>query len=452
MSRKVRCFIAASLDGFIADARGEVEWLWTDDDYGYTDFIEGVDALLIGRKTYEQVRGFGSWPYAHLRSYVFTSQALAPDPNVVFVRDEASAFIRELKAQPGGDLWLVGGGALNAACLRAGLVDELVLSIQPLLLGEGVRLFAPPFELQNLALQGSKVYDSGLIQLTYSLYPVAVNSFSMDSANENFEADELTSPISGQVTPEIEADIESQTETIPAMATISATADVPNQPARANSSPDPGIVGLWGAALVLGPLVGLLEAVGAKLIDFPFVISLLAGLGIGTMLALIARGNRRISARMVMASALLCGLLAIGTLQLGGAFLARPAMVDYFANVLPARDSPQRGGSAAIESRLTPDKTLKLYRRLQSDPSWRTRYYGVGSSLKLAGDAYWILLGLDALLLLGVGAATARATIRANATARFKRQLVATQGREKRAVAERRNPFGAVKLGNSSED
>lgn len=165
--RKVTLYIAASLDGYIARTSGEVDWLFTDDDYGYTEFLATVDTVLMGRLTYEQVLSFGDYPYTGTEGFVF-SRTLNKDGdrNVKFIHSDPSAYIAQLKQQPGKVIWLVGGAALIQACFEQ--IDEFILSIHPIILGKGIPLFRSPLFMTALKLQHCQTFDSGLVQLTYS--------------------------------------------------------------------------------------------------------------------------------------------------------------------------------------------------------------------------------------------------------------------------------------------
>lgn len=121
-------FIATSLDGFIAERDGGVDWLFTDGDYGYAAFFDSIETLIMGRRTYEQVLGFGEWPYGEKPTYVFTRGAPGGDhPHVEFVSGEAGALVEELRRRTSGDIWLVGGAALVSAFREQGLIDEYIL-------------------------------------------------------------------------------------------------------------------------------------------------------------------------------------------------------------------------------------------------------------------------------------------------------------------------------------
>lgn len=167
--RKIRLFIAVSLDGYIARCSGSVDWLFTDADYGYTDFFKQIDTVLMGRKTYEQILTFGDYPYQGKQSFVF-SQTLTKktDPYVTFIHEDIANFVQQLKANEGQDIWLVGGAKLVQTFLIQGLLDEIILSIHPIILGTGIPLFIPISELnQKLTLTKTLTYNSGLLQVFF---------------------------------------------------------------------------------------------------------------------------------------------------------------------------------------------------------------------------------------------------------------------------------------------
>lgn len=179
MSRRVSLFIAASLDGYIARPDGGIDWLPSDpaEDFGISRFLAGVDTVVMGRKTYEQVLTFGPWPYVGKRCLVGTRQGHGRRTDQVeFVGPEIAAVLAQLKTEPGGTIWLVGGTEINAACLAAGLVDEIVLTLVPVMLGSGIPLFPANGRPAALALRASQAYPQGLVQLTYDVTPVVGRS------------------------------------------------------------------------------------------------------------------------------------------------------------------------------------------------------------------------------------------------------------------------------------
>ena len=163
-------YVAASLDGYIADAAGGVDWLPPGgaDDYGYADFYRSVDALAMGRRTYDQARAFGEWPYAGKPTYVFTRQAPDDAPqDVEFVREDPADFVRRIAAGCSGTLWLVGGANLAEQFRRAGLIDEYRVFVIPVILGQGVPLCGGDAPPTSLLLEAAHAYDDGVVMLRY---------------------------------------------------------------------------------------------------------------------------------------------------------------------------------------------------------------------------------------------------------------------------------------------
>jgi dihydrofolate reductase len=149
-------FVAASLDGFIAGPNGELDWLHDFDtpshDYGYADFLAGVDALVMGRRTFDVTRGFGPWPYGERPTWVMTRHPASDladlQPNVRLTGESPARLLAQWQAQGHRRVWLSGGGEVAAAFLHAGCLHELVLSVMPVTLGCGVPLFQPGPALQ----------------------------------------------------------------------------------------------------------------------------------------------------------------------------------------------------------------------------------------------------------------------------------------------------------------
>lgn len=165
-------YIAASLDGYIARKDGRIDWLSVvetgETDYGYTDFYSTVDAIVVGSKTYEQALGFDEWPYTGKMTYVFTRRNLTSDrEDVVLTNGSPDSVINEMEAKGLRTIWLVGGAELTASFLRLQLVNEFVISVIPIILGEGIPLFLPPCPEQRLTLSHVQQYPTGLVQMKF---------------------------------------------------------------------------------------------------------------------------------------------------------------------------------------------------------------------------------------------------------------------------------------------
>lgn len=167
---KIKFYTAASLDGYLAGPNEEIDWLFHDQDYGYSAFISSIGSLMMGRKTYDQILQFGDWPYPDKPAFVFTHHppASKPHPLIEFIPQGIPEFVRNWKETAQEDIWLIGGGEIFRIFLQEQLVDELILSIHPVLLGGGISLFHPTQQRSILKLINSRSFASGLVQLEYA--------------------------------------------------------------------------------------------------------------------------------------------------------------------------------------------------------------------------------------------------------------------------------------------
>jgi dihydrofolate reductase len=173
--RKIVLYIATSLDGFIARKDNDIKWLVEfpapeeNPDYGYAEFLATIDTTLIGNTTYKEVQGFdGPWPYAEKVTYVFTRSGEGEDqPNIRFVHTDIPAFVNSLKEQEGKDIWLLGGGKLNTVFLQHDWIDEMIIHVMPVVLGEGVSLFEGGSFNSRFRLDSAKTYSNGVLGLHY---------------------------------------------------------------------------------------------------------------------------------------------------------------------------------------------------------------------------------------------------------------------------------------------
>ena len=167
--RKCVLYIAASCDGYIARENGDVDWLRGEGDYGYEAFLTGIDTIIMGNKTYQQVRGFGTWPYDGLRTIVYSrSLAGTKDDRVEFTNAMPPELLAELRGEEGRDIWLVGGGELVRLFMNASLIDEYHVFIQSIVLGGGVRLFPDQTSERRLRLLRVQHYDEHFVRLVYT--------------------------------------------------------------------------------------------------------------------------------------------------------------------------------------------------------------------------------------------------------------------------------------------
>jgi dihydrofolate reductase len=172
--RKLSLFIATSLDGYIAQTNEDLSFLKMvekeGEDYGYADFTETIDTLIIGRKTYDYVvKAIGSSHYDNGERTVYVITR-SPRPSVgktVFYTGDPGELVRRLKAEEGKNIYCDGGAEVIDALLKQDLVDEMIISIVPVLLGDGTRLFKDGRPERPLELLQSKTFDTGLTQVHY---------------------------------------------------------------------------------------------------------------------------------------------------------------------------------------------------------------------------------------------------------------------------------------------
>lgn len=174
--RKTKVYITASLDGYIAQPDGDLDWLieftnTAKEDYGYNEMLTSVDTVIMGGKTYLELSCMDIvWPYKDKLTYIVSRKAMDVSENTEFITENIIEKISELRNKEGKDIWIAGGGRLIALLLNAGLVDELQICYVPIILGAGIPLF-PDNILQksNCKLIENTAYDSGVIRLSYSV-------------------------------------------------------------------------------------------------------------------------------------------------------------------------------------------------------------------------------------------------------------------------------------------
>ncbi|MCB0649552.1 MAG: dihydrofolate reductase [Saprospiraceae bacterium] len=172
--RKLKIFIAMSLDGFIAKPDDDLSFLKAvekeGEDYGYEAFTSGIDTLIIGRKTYDYVvREIGSQHYDNGSNdvYIITRKPKPRKGKTIFYSGDLKELVLKLKSESGKDIYCDGGAEIIHQLLVQDLVDELIISIIPVLLGEGTRLFKKGRPEQTLKLQSIKSFETGLVQVNY---------------------------------------------------------------------------------------------------------------------------------------------------------------------------------------------------------------------------------------------------------------------------------------------
>ena len=174
MERKVILYISQSLDGFIADNKGSVDWIIGNNekyisDYGYENFIKNIDTVILGANTYKQIKNELSpdkWVYENLQSYVLTNEKIKDTENIKYVNMNIEELINKLKQENGKDIWICGGANLVNQCVKENLIDEYQITTVPVILGNGIRLFEKNNKKINLEFKEIKE-ENGLIMGIY---------------------------------------------------------------------------------------------------------------------------------------------------------------------------------------------------------------------------------------------------------------------------------------------
>ncbi len=171
--RSVVLFIASSLDGYIATKDESMDWLYNvegEGDNGFSAFYETVDTVLLGKKTYDWImkHDLEEFPYKNKQCFVFTRSKMEDTEDVKFVNGNIAEFIVKLKSQNGKRIWIVGGGELLHSFLQEKLVDEIIITVAPVILGSGIPLFREGDYQLNLQLKGTKNFNQ-FIELHYEV-------------------------------------------------------------------------------------------------------------------------------------------------------------------------------------------------------------------------------------------------------------------------------------------
>jgi len=169
--RRLRYNVAMSLDGFIAGYKGEYDWIVEDRTIDFDALFGEFDTLLMGRKTFETLRSQGpGGPSAGMNIVVVSSTLRSSDhPGVTIIGQDAAGAVATMKASPGRDIWLFGGGVLFRSLLDARLVDTVEVAVMPVLLGGGIPLLPSGQRVAGLRLVSSKALPSGIVMLAYEL-------------------------------------------------------------------------------------------------------------------------------------------------------------------------------------------------------------------------------------------------------------------------------------------
>ena len=173
--RKIIVNLATSADGYIARPDGDIEWLTRRPPpkgfYGMGKFMRSIDTKLLGRKTYDVSVGLGATFGSTTRHYVFSRQpspASVP-PGVEFIAGGIGSFAKRLRNQQGKNIWMMGGGEIIASFLDEDAIDEFIISVVPVFIGDGIPLIAPRHRDVRLSLRSVQRFPDGVVQLHYNV-------------------------------------------------------------------------------------------------------------------------------------------------------------------------------------------------------------------------------------------------------------------------------------------
>lgn len=171
---KTTYYVATSVYGYIAKEDGDVSWLEdlgiSMEESGYEEFYSTVDAIAMGRKTYEIIVGFGQWPYGDKPTWVCSSADVTPMKGCNLQTGRTPEEVCELARKQNIDhLWVVGGGSLVSAFLEKGLLTNISISLMPIILGNGIKLFGNLSAPVIIKAEHQKISDSGFMQLEYEV-------------------------------------------------------------------------------------------------------------------------------------------------------------------------------------------------------------------------------------------------------------------------------------------
>lgn len=175
--RKMIYHVATTLDNYICHEDGSIDGFMPEGDHvtDYQESLKNYDTVIMGRKTYEFGYAYGLKPgqpaYPHMKHYIFSKnlQFDNPDEKVEVVDGDATAFVKQLKAESGTDIYLCGGGQFAGFMLEHRLIDTLIIKLNPVVFGKGISLFGDSIQTIDLNLLDTKVYSSGVVLLTYQI-------------------------------------------------------------------------------------------------------------------------------------------------------------------------------------------------------------------------------------------------------------------------------------------
>ena len=172
---KTILYIATTLDGKIARKDGGLDWLYAlpnpnQIDYGYGQFLSTIGSTIMGKNTYKEILGFGvDWPYTGMNSYVVTTDKdfKSSTPDTFILTTDLTEFVIDLKKRSEKDIWLIGGGQLITFFLNKDLLDKMILTVIPTIIGEGISLFPNDPKETSWHLENVDRFETGVVNLTY---------------------------------------------------------------------------------------------------------------------------------------------------------------------------------------------------------------------------------------------------------------------------------------------
>lgn len=171
---EIRGFIAATLDGYIASPDGSIDWLeeFGKFDYGYSAFIAQIETVVIGRRTYDQVKQLLGWPYAGKRAIIVSHRAVEDPPEGAELwSGDTVELVKRLRESATGDVWVIGGSELQQQFLDADGLDRIEVHVIPLLLGDGIPLWPRTARRRRLTVKSATQIAGGMVRLEYAIHP-----------------------------------------------------------------------------------------------------------------------------------------------------------------------------------------------------------------------------------------------------------------------------------------
>ncbi len=165
-------YVAQSLDGYITDSKERVDWLdhfaSENEDYGYNSFYSDIDSLVMGSNTYKFIERYGEWPYSGKPSWVLSQSSLGKMDSLIQISSQSpQAVLNQIQEQGYRKTWLVGGANLAKSFLAINAITGYIVTIMPVILGNGLPLMADLKQMENLEMTNRKIYPSGIVQLSF---------------------------------------------------------------------------------------------------------------------------------------------------------------------------------------------------------------------------------------------------------------------------------------------